>query len=73
MWNTAGAIVGMVIAIVWNRVNPKETAVVGMVERPGLMRRLVAFLLDYVIILFGYLLLSIPAALWLGTKISQAS
>lgn len=68
VWNTAGAIVGMVIAIVWNRVNPKETAVVGLVERPGLMRRLVAFLLDYVIILFGYLLLSIPAALWVGNK-----
>lgn len=61
IWNTSGAIIGLWLASIWNRVDPPEVeANTTVVTRPGLIRRLVAFALDYVFITLASYIVTIP-------------
>jgi glycopeptide antibiotics resistance protein len=63
VWNTSGAIVGLVIAALWNRIDPPERFDTSTVTTaPGLIRRLVAFFIDYVLILIVSYVVAIPLA-----------
>ena len=61
VWNTSGAIVGLWIAVMWNRIDPPERFDTSSVTtKPGFIRRFVAFFIDYVLILIVSYVIAIP-------------
>jgi glycopeptide antibiotics resistance protein len=61
IWNTSGAIIGLWIANLWNRIDPPEEAdTATTVTQPGFIRRSVAFAVDYVLVMIVSYVLVIP-------------
>lgn len=60
IWNTVGAIVGMWLAGLWNRIDPPEAVSRAVVTRPGLVRRLVAYAIDSLLVALVSTIVSIP-------------
>lgn len=71
VWNTSGAVIGMWIAAIWNRIDPPEAVSKSLVTKPGLIRRLVAFIIDYFLVVVVSAVIIIPFNFLVGDSEAQ--
>jgi glycopeptide antibiotics resistance protein/uncharacterized membrane protein len=67
--NTLGALIGLLLAYWWDRVHPQKTHTAQLTANPGFIRRLVAFILDWLLIaLSAYMAVALLSLLvsWIG-------